>query len=71
MLAVYTGNGSIASNDDWATATGGEPIPVSLQPSHARESALSLSLAPGQYTAIVQGKGATTGVALVEAYNVH
>lgn len=41
-----------------------------LLPSDSREAAVRLSLAPGSYTAIVGGKGGTTGVALVEAYEV-
>lgn len=69
-LQLYDANGSISSNDDWQTTTSGESIPTSLQPAHPRESALQVSLAPGHYTAIVQGKGAATGVALVEAYNL-
>jgi hypothetical protein len=69
-LDLYDTNGSVASNDNWEATTSGESIPDFLHPSDARESALCLSLPPGQYTAIVQGNGATTGVALVEAYNL-
>ncbi|HKP02217.1 MAG TPA: pectinesterase family protein [Chthoniobacterales bacterium] len=70
MLQLYDANGSLTGNDDWGTSVNGQPIPASLQPTNPRESALQTSLAPGHYTAIVQGKGATTGVALVEAYNL-
>ena len=31
---------------------------------------MSLTLVPGAYTAIVRGKNDTTGVALVEVYNL-
>ena len=34
------------------------------------ESAISTSLLPGSYTAIVAGKGGGTGIGLVEVYNV-
>ena len=34
------------------------------------ESAIFATLTPDAYTAIVRGKNATTGVALVEVYNV-
>jgi pectin methylesterase-like acyl-CoA thioesterase len=67
-LAVHDSHGNVTSNDDWQAAA--EPISVSLQPRDPRESALQLRLAPGSYTAIVRGKGDTTGVALVEAYNL-
>jgi hypothetical protein len=35
-----------------------------------RESALAITLTPGNYTAIVQGANDTTGVGLVEVYNL-
>ncbi len=41
-----------------------------LAPADDAESALLATLAPGAYTAIVRGAGDTTGVALVEAYNL-
>ncbi len=59
----------IATNDNWTTdrsaieATG-------LQPSKDLESAIVATLDPGAYTAIVSGKGGTTGVGLVEAYDL-
>ena len=41
-----------------------------MAPRDDRESAVLLSLLPGNYTAIVRGKNNTTGVALVEAYRL-
>jgi len=41
-----------------------------LAPTDDRESAISISLVPGAYTAVVSGVGGTTGVGLVEAYNL-
>jgi pectinesterase len=70
MLHLYDANGSLSGNDDWGTAANGESVPAFLQPSDSRESALQTILVPGHYTAIVEGKNATTGVALVEAYNL-
>jgi pectin methylesterase-like acyl-CoA thioesterase len=69
-LELHDGNGSVTTNDDWQTGDDVNPIPASLQPSDPRESALHLSLPPGNYTAVVRGKGGTVGVALVEAYNL-
>jgi pectin methylesterase-like acyl-CoA thioesterase len=69
-LAVHDSHGNVTSNDDWQTMTNGDPIPVALRPGDPRESAIEMSLAPGSYTVMVRGKGDTTGVALVEAYNV-
>jgi pectin methylesterase-like acyl-CoA thioesterase len=69
MLEVHDANGDVTSNDNWQTAANDGSIPPSLQPLDPRESAIQMSLAPGSYTAIVGGKGAT-GMALVEVYNL-
>ena len=41
-----------------------------IQPTNDAESAILISLSAGAYTAIVQGKNASTGIALVEAYQL-
>jgi hypothetical protein len=41
-----------------------------LAPTDAKESALLATLPPGAYTTIVRGVNDTTGVALVEVYNL-
>lgn len=69
-LEVHDGNGGVTSDDDWQTGPNHDLIPASLQPLDARESALHLSLPPGNYTAVVRGKAGAVGVALVEAYNL-
>jgi hypothetical protein len=43
---------------------------TSLQPGNDIESAISETLAPGAYTAIVTDKNGLTGVALVEVYRL-
>ena len=67
-LQLHDANGSITSNDDWGTTS--DAVPALFQPMDPRESAIQVTLTPGSYTAIVQGKNATSGVALVEAYNL-
>jgi hypothetical protein len=58
----------IASDDDWrANEAAIQAQAPTLAPSRNEEAALLASLAPGQYTAIVEGKTAT-GVATVEIY---
>lgn len=59
------------SNDDWHSAIEADSIRAAdLAPSDDRESALYRSLGPGNYTAIVRGKGSASGVALVEVYDI-
>ena len=59
----------VAGNDNWRENQNGE-IPADLQPEDDRDAVVVETLPPGVYTAIVSGKGDTTGVALVEFYDL-
>jgi hypothetical protein len=70
----------IASNDNWRTTIIGGIITADqvadirnsgYAPGDGRESAIMATLPPGNYTAIVRGVNNTTGVALVEAYDLN
>jgi hypothetical protein len=69
-LELHDGTGAvIGSNDNWQDDPGAAQIQADhLAPSDPRESATIVTLAPGNYTAIVRGTNDTTGVALVEAF---
>ena len=79
-LELHNATGAlIASNDNWATTIIGGIITHSqvrdirnsgYAPGDGRESAIIADLPPGNYTAIVRGVNDTTGVALVEAYDL-
>jgi hypothetical protein len=71
-LELHNGNGTlIASNDDWITSNQALDILNSGHaPSDPLESAIIADLVPDRYTAIVRGFNNTTGVALVEAYDL-
>ena len=70
MLDLYDDNGAILeSNNNWSSAPNHAQIEATgLAPNDNRESAILMTLAPGNYTAIVRGVNGTTGVALLEAY---
>jgi hypothetical protein len=71
VLELHDGNGVlIASNYNWRDTQEAEISATGLAPSNDLESAILRDLAPGPYTAIVRGLNDTTGVALVEAYNL-
>jgi hypothetical protein len=72
ILEVHDGNGTlIDSNDNWMDSAQSASIQAArLAPSGTLESAIMGNFSPGAYTAIVQGKNNTTGVALVEAYDL-
>jgi hypothetical protein len=80
MLELHDGTRAlIASNDNWRTTIVGGVITSNQvaeirasghAPGDGRESAIIADLPPGNYTAIVRGVNDTTGVALVEVYDL-
>jgi len=72
VLTLYDGNGiAIATNDDWRTSPQvNQMFVLGLGSMGDLESALLTALPPGSYTAIVAGKGADTGLALLEIYQL-
>ena len=78
-LMVRNANGApVAENDNWKeNVISGSPLARThmeasgLPPADDRESAVVLdNVAPGYYSAIVRGKNNSTGIALVEVYNL-
>ncbi|HVF73089.1 MAG TPA: hypothetical protein VM940_15915 [Chthoniobacterales bacterium] len=72
VLELHDQSGTtVATNDDWATGPDAAKITAAgLAPKDPHESALYLTAAPAGYTAIVRGKNDSTGVGLVEVFNV-
>jgi len=84
LQLVPLGSGvPIAQNDDWQNqadptcanaglicGTATDIAALGLAPPQPQEAAFLITLAPGAYTAIVSGAGGTTGVGLVEVYEV-
>ena len=77
-LELHDGNGgTIATNDNWKVNDQTQQSQESavrattISPTNDLESAIVTTLSPGPYTAVVRGKNAGTGVALVEVYNLH
>ncbi|MGI9086739.1 MAG: matrixin family metalloprotease [Chthoniobacterales bacterium] len=72
VLEMYNNSGTlIASNDNWSTSSqSAEIIATTVPPPNNLESAIVTTLPPGSYTAIVRGVNATSGVGLVEVYDL-
>src|SRR5439155_12304480 len=72
MLELHNANGDLLkSNDNWQTGDTDSSIGNSgIAPKNPNESAVSAYLAPGNFTAIVRGKNNSSGVGLVEVYDV-
>ncbi len=76
-LRIYRGSQMIAENDDWSTPANANDLiaaAISVQDAAldigSKDAALLLTLPPGNYSAHVLGVGDTTGVALVEVYEI-
>lgn len=60
----------IAQNDEWQSTQADAITATGIPPKDAHEAALVMTLAPGQYTAVVHGKNGGVGTALVEVYDL-
>ena len=61
VLEIFTLDAQmIDSNDNWESHESADELPESLTPSRRPEAAMTTSLEPGAYTAIVRGKGSAT-----------
>lgn len=78
MLSIVNSAGAtVASNDDWGTNPNKADLSAVAAKSGAfafndgsKDSAVLVTLPPGNYTALVTGAAGSTGVALVEVYDV-
>ena len=74
-LALYRGTTKVTENDDWGGTAALSSVfrdvgAFALPSTTSRDSALLVTLTPGSYTAQVSGVNNTSGVALVEIYEV-
>ncbi len=71
VLELHGPDGSlITSNDNWKETQQTEIENSALAPTDAMESAIVATLTPANYTAILRGKNGTTGIGLVEMYDL-
>jgi threonine dehydrogenase-like Zn-dependent dehydrogenase len=71
-LELHDGQGGIvAINDNWQDTQEDAIKQTTIPPGDPKESAILQSLSPGAYTAVVKGKNGTTGVAVVDAYQLN
>jgi serine protease AprX len=70
FLTLYSGATPIDTNDDFAQHANAAQIPADWTPANAKEAAIVTTLSPGAYTAIVNGVSSTSGVAIVEVFEL-
>ncbi|MFL6590435.1 MAG: CAP domain-containing protein [Chthoniobacterales bacterium] len=63
--------GLLATNDNWRSTQEAAIIATGVAPTRDAESALVTSLPPGSYTAVVRGANTSTGIAVVEVYQLN
>jgi hypothetical protein len=74
QLTLYSGSQQIGENNDWGgtavLSAAFSQVGAFALPASSKDAALQAELPPGSYTVQVSGVGGTTGVALVEVYEV-
>ncbi len=69
-LELHDANGAVISNEGWRNTQEADITATTIPPSNDNEAAILATLVPGNYTAVVRGKNNSTGIGLVEAYNL-
>jgi hypothetical protein len=72
-LELRNGDGVLlVANNDWEDnpAQAAMLVAAGLAPSDTRESGIAVTLPPGTYTALLSGENNSTGIGLVEVYNL-
>jgi len=69
-LELNQGSTLLAMNDNWKDTQQAEIEATGIAPTNDLESAIVRTLTPGNYTAILRGKSDTTGIGVVEAYDL-
>jgi hypothetical protein len=71
MLDLYDASGRLLlSNNNWGDTQAEALLNANLAPPHNSESAILTTLTPGAYTAILRGQDGSTGIGLVEVYDL-
>jgi hypothetical protein len=71
MIELHNSAGAtILINDDWRSSQQAEILSTGFAPSNNKEAALIAVLSPGSYTVILRGVGGTTGIGLIEIYDL-
>ena len=72
VLELRSSSGAVLqANDNWKDSQQALIQSLGLAPNDDREAVIVTTLTPGSYTALLTGKNGTTGVGLVEIYDVN
>ena len=71
VLELHSPSFPTITNNNWRDTQEAAIQATGLAPTDDRESAIDATLAPGSYTAVVRGQGNTSGVGLIELYDLN
>lgn len=69
-LELFDQSNSLAFNDNWKDSQRTDIEQSGVAPTNDNEAAIVRTLAPGQYTAVLRGKNNTSGIGVVEVYDI-
>jgi hypothetical protein len=71
VLQLHGVSTELRSNDDWQSESNSDDIvATTIPPQNPNEAAILVRLEPGAYTAVVTGANDSTGIALIEVYEI-
>lgn len=70
IIQVFQNDTKIAENDNWKDSQQDALTATGLAPSRDEEAAVLLDLAPGNYTMVVRSADGSSGIGVVEAYDI-
>ena len=70
FLQLFTNGQLVRQNDSWADDVRAVEIPLALRPTRSEEAALVLYLPPAGTRRLCRVRGGTTGVGMVEIFNL-
>jgi hypothetical protein len=70
VLELHDSANNVVRNDNWRDTQEQIIKDTTIPPTDDRESAIVIALDPGNYTAIMSGKNGTTGIGVVEVFDL-
>lgn len=70
-VELFSGNTSLAFNDNWQDTQATEIQATGIPPGDVHEAAIRRTLPPASYTAVLRGKNNTSGIGVVEVYDLN
>jgi hypothetical protein len=70
ILELHDSHGAVLTNDNWRSTQEAQIQQSGLAPTDDRESAIIVTVPAGSYTAIIRGTNGSTGIGLIEIYDL-